>query len=172
VAVTDGLIAADILAGLPARPWEGVVYRLMLADYPPERENIVGARWNPAGIGAIYTSESAEIAIAEVTHHLLQQPRPVRRDLKKTLYEIKVALAAVVHLEEVIPHLERAGIPQHLLVGSDLNTSQAIGKTVTWLDRDGLMVPSARARGKNLVIYPTYTKDGSYRFEVLSQVQI
>src|ERR1700676_3024085 len=112
--MTDGLIAADILAGLPARPWEGVVYRLMLADYPPEKENIVGARWNPPGIGAIYTSESAEIAIAEVTHHLEQQPRPVRRDLKKKIYEIKVALAAVVDLEDVIPHLERAGIPHHL----------------------------------------------------------
>jgi RES domain-containing protein len=170
--VTDGLIAADILARLPARTWDGVVYRMMLADYPPERENIVGARWNPPGIGAIYTSESADVAIAEVTHHLQQQPRPVRRDLKKTLYEIKVTLAAVVDLEDVIPHLERAGIPHHLLVGNDVSTSQAIGKTVTWLDRDGLLVPSARARGKNLVIYPAYAKNGSYQFEVLSQVQI
>jgi RES domain-containing protein len=170
--VTDGLIATDILAALPARAWSGTVFRLMLADYPPERENTVGARWNPPEIGAIYTSESAEIAIAEVTYHLNQQPRPVRRDLKKTVYEINVELAAVVDLEDVIPHLERAGIPQHLLVGNDLSTSQAIGKTVTWLDRDGLFVPSARARGKNLVIYPAYSKSASYRFEVVSAYQI
>ena len=117
----------------------------MLAGYPPERENTVGTRWNPPEVGAIYTSLSAEIAIAEVTHHLSLQPRPVRPDLKKTIYEIKVELAAVVDLEDVIPHLERAGIPHHLLVGNDFNTSQAIGKTVTWLDRDGLMV-RARAR--------------------------
>lgn len=170
--MTDGLIAADILATLPARPWSGTVFRLMLADYPPERENTVGARWNPPGVGAIYTSLTAEIAIAEITHHLSMQPRPVRPDLKKTIYKIEVKLAAVVDLEDVIPHLERAGIPHHLLVDNDLSTSQAIGKTVTWLDRDGLMVPSARVHGKNLVIYPAYAKSGSYRFEVVSKYQI
>jgi RES domain-containing protein len=170
--VTDGLIAADILAAIPAQPWKGVVYRLMLGDYPPERENTVGARWNPPDIGAIYTSESADIAIAEVMHHITMEPRPVRRDLKKTIYKIQLELAAVVNLEDVLPHLERAGIPQHLLVGNDWSTSQAIGKTVTWLDRDGLLVPSARAHGRNLVIYPAWTKPDSYRFEVLSQYQI
>jgi RES domain-containing protein len=170
--MTDGLLAADILAELPARPWRGIVYRLMLADYRPERENTVGARWNPPDTAAIYSSESADIAIAEVMYHLNLQPRPVRADLKKTIYKIDVELAAVVNLADLIPHLERAGIQHHAIVGNDWSTSQAIGKTVTWLDRDGLFVPSARAAGKNLVIYPAYTKPDRHRFDVISSYQL
>jgi RES domain-containing protein len=167
--VAVDLIAAEIFEELPAQPWHGTLYRVMLGDYPADRENVVGARWNPPGVGAIYTSELAATAIAEVDYHLRQQSQPIRRDLKRTLYEIHVELGAVVDLAQSLSRLAKIGIDETKLMADDMQISQAIGKTITWLDRDGLRVPSMRAAGCNAVVYPSWAKEELYRFSVISQ---
>jgi hypothetical protein len=43
----------SILASLKSSTWSGWVFRVMLNDYPPDRENTQGARWNPPDIAAI-----------------------------------------------------------------------------------------------------------------------
>jgi RES domain-containing protein len=53
----------------------------MLNDYPPDRENIQGARWNPPDVAAIYACFEPAVCIAEVEYNLARQPRPVKRDL-------------------------------------------------------------------------------------------
>lgn len=164
--MTRDLIAQEIIEALPAEEWIGTVYRVMFSNYPPDRENTVGARWNPPDIAAIYTSLTAETAIAEIAYHVAIQPRPLRSDLKRTLYEISVHLDAVVDLTAAIADLEAAGISKEKLLASDMAVSQAIGRTVTWFDRDGLLVPSARGPASNLVIYPAWAKNESYRFDV------
>ena len=50
---------------LRASPWRGEVFRHMFGDYPPERENQRGARWNPPETPAIYTSLRRDVALAE-----------------------------------------------------------------------------------------------------------
>lgn len=170
--MTRELVAQEIIEALPAREWTGTVYRVMFLNYPPDRENTVGARWNPPEVAAIYTSTIAETAIAEINYHMSVQPRPFRPDLKRTLYEIQVHLDAVVDLNAAIPDLEAAGFSKDKLFANDMTASQAIGRTVTWFDRDGLLVPSARGKGPNLVIYPTWARNESYRFDVMSRREI
>ena len=41
--------------------------------YSPDRENASGARWNPAGVAAIYASVTHEGAIAEAEHQIAVQ---------------------------------------------------------------------------------------------------
>jgi hypothetical protein len=53
--MVDGSSLENILASLQSSPWSGKVYRVMLNDYPPDRENTQGARWNPPDVAAIYT---------------------------------------------------------------------------------------------------------------------
>jgi RES domain-containing protein len=48
----------------------------MFGDYPPDAENILGARWNPPGVAAIYTSLTREGALAEAEHQIAIQPHP------------------------------------------------------------------------------------------------
>lgn len=55
----------DKLDKLRADQWQGEAFRHMFGDYPPERENQRGARWNPAETPAIYTSLTREVALAE-----------------------------------------------------------------------------------------------------------
>ena len=53
--MANGLVAADILEQVSPERFAGVVYRVMINDYPPDKENTVGARWNPKDTAAIYT---------------------------------------------------------------------------------------------------------------------
>src|SRR5271163_4293825 len=89
----------NALASLLGAAWSGRIYRVMLNDYPPDRENIQGARWNPPDVAAIYACFEPAVCIAEVEYNLARQPRPVKRDLRKTLYEIEVTLADRRQLE-------------------------------------------------------------------------
>jgi RES domain-containing protein len=149
-----------------------MVYRVMLGDYPPERENRVGARWNPPDLAAIYTSSQAATAVAEVEYHLAQQPLPLKRTLKKTLYTIGVELGAVVDIATVLPQLAKAGVAREQLLGTSWHNSQDIGRLVTWFGHDGLWVPSARGDGSNLVIFPSRANSETYRFEVVEQKEL
>lgn len=157
-----------ILSSLQGVAWSGRVFRVMLNDYPPERENKLGARWNPPGIAAIYTCLESSVCIAEVEYGLSRQPRPTKVDLRKTLYEINVALSTTVDLGGVLPELERIGLGTPQLFADDMKLSQEIGRLVTWLGFDGLFVPSARKNGTNLVIFPDWTNE-SHRFDVVDQ---
>jgi RES domain-containing protein len=157
----------NALASLQSIAWSGRVFRVMLNDYPPDRENTQGARWNPTDVAAIYTCFEPAVCIAEIEYSLARQPRPVKRDLRKTLYEIEVTLAGVVDLTPLLPQLDEIGIGTAHLFADDMKTSQEVGRLVTWFGFDGLIVPSARHGGKNLVIYPGRTNE-TYTFTTIS----
>jgi RES domain-containing protein len=140
----------------------------MLNDYPPDRENTQGARWNPPDIAAIYTCLEPKVCIAEVEYGLSRQSRPIKPGLRKTLYQIEVTLSATVDIGPVMPALEGIGIGKSQLFADDMKMSQEIGRLTTWLGFDGLFVPSARSNGNNLVIYPAWTNE-SYKFEVIDK---
>jgi RES domain-containing protein len=157
----------NALASLQSIAWSGRVFRVMLNDYPPDRENTQGARWNPPDVAAIYACFEPAVCIAEIEYSLARQPRPVKRDLRKTLYEIEVTLAAVVDLAPLLPQLDKIGIGTAHLFADDMKTSQEVGRLVTWFGFDGLIVPSARHGGKNLVIYPGRTNE-TYSFTTIN----
>lgn len=167
--MADNSTIDKLVADLKAQPWEGVVYRVMLGEAPPDRENTLGARWNSPDVAAIYTSLQAATSIAEVEYNLARQSRPVRPDLKKTLYEIDVRLSAVIDITGVLSRLEKVGAGHAQLFADDMRASQDIGRLITWFGYDGLLAPSARADGANLVIYPSRVNVDSYRFKVREQ---
>jgi RES domain-containing protein len=160
-----------ILADLVGSVWSGRVFRVMLNDYPPDRENTLGARWNPPDVAAIYACLEPSVCIAEVEYGLSRQSRPVRPDLRKTLYQIEVTLSAAVDIAPILPELSDIGIGMPQLFADDMKVSQEIGRIVTWLGFDGLFVPSARSNGRNLVIYPGRATE-SYRFEIGDQKEL
>jgi RES domain-containing protein len=166
--VVDAVTLERILASGSAGAWRGRAFRVMLNDAPPDRENIRGARWNPPDTAAIYTCLEPSVCIAEVEYNFRRQPAPVKPDLRRTLYEIEVCLASVLDLGPLIPALIGLGIEPTHLHAEDMQVSQEIGRLVTWFGHDGLLVPSARKAGNNLVIYPGRAGD-EYHFEVVSQ---
>jgi len=148
---------------LRASPWRGDVFRHMFGDYPPERENQRGARWNPPETPAIYTSLTRVAALAEADFHISLQP--IRPTARRTIYRIGVVLDSVVDLSDR-SRLAALGISDDDLTSLDHRPCQRVGGAIEWLENDGLLVPSARADGMNLVIFPNQQKAG-YEFWVI-----
>jgi len=145
--------AADVLKVLEAlesKPWDGTVWRHMFGDNPPTRENQLGARWNPPGVPAIYVSLNRGTALAEGEHAAAIQP--LRPTVKRTIYKLRVRLEKVLDLSSRSV-LHELGINEPELANVDHTACQRIGGAVEWLEHDGLLVPSARRAGRNLVIF-------------------
>jgi RES domain-containing protein len=70
----------------------------MFADYPPDRENTLGARWNPPGVPAIYTSLSRDGVVAEAEYQLSMEP--LRPKVRRTVYELSVRLSSVLDIND------------------------------------------------------------------------
>lgn len=67
--------------------------------------------------------------------------------------------------------LAAVGITEADLRSDDLTACQAVVGAVAWLGHDGLLVPSARAEGNNLVIYPI-SQDPEALMEILGREHV
>ena len=139
------------LESLPIVEWEGAVYRHVFGKLKPDRENTRGARWNPPETSAIYCSLTRETAIAEGDHNIALQP--VRPTATRQLYRINVRLARVIDLSSW-KRLKTFGITKKTFAETEFELTQAVGGAVERLRCDGMLVPSARHSGTNLVIFP------------------
>lgn len=154
------------LGALGLQEWQGTVFRHMFGANPADRENIVGARWNPPNVPAIYTSLSVEGAKAEADYRISLQPtRPGALKAARTIYEIAVALQKVLRLADW-GVLERLGVDGESFSGFEpLRCREVGGAAAELLLADGLLVPSARSDDLNLVIFPT-NQTPKYQFLV------
>jgi len=161
----------DRLEQLGSDEWEGVVWRHMFGSYPPSRQNTGGARWNPREVAAIYTSLDRDTALAEAVYRISLEP--FRPKVKRTFYRIKLRLQRVVDLTDRSV-LAKLGVTQTELAADLSPICRKVGGAVAWLGNDGLLVPSARAEGTNLVIYPGDDDDSAddYDFEVVGSEEI
>ena len=151
------------LEQLEVSAWIGVVYRHMLGEYSPELENWRGARWNPFEVNAIYASLGKETALAEAAYAFSTQP--VRPRARCRLHTVEVRLTSVMDLRAK-GALAKLGVTEKVLGGDQYHDCQKVGGAVAWLGHDGLLVPSARAEGSNLVIFPTNQTE-NYKFEAI-----
>ena len=159
----------DKLQRLEPDAWTGIVYRHMVADYPPTLENIRGARWNPRGTPAIYASLDRETCLAEASYILSLQPLAAR--VKRTIYRIGVKLSSVLDLRDHSV-LQDVAFPPEELESIEYRHCQEVGGAVAWLGSDGLLIPSARKRGgSNLVIF-TASQTQDTDFEVIDSEEI
>jgi len=111
--------------------WRGVVYRQVFEGTDVLRANIRGARWNPPEVEALYCSLQSRTAAAEVDHFIGRQPVPIRN----------------------FETLERCEITSEMVMGEDLSKPQLVGGAAAWLQCAGMLIPSARDEGVNLVVF-------------------
>jgi RES domain-containing protein len=139
----------DRLSRLEAHAWSGTVWRHTLADNPPDKTNTRGARWNPPGVEALYASLDRSTAVAEGDHLIETQSLPLKA--KRTVHRLDVQLKCVLDLSD--PRLlVSLGVDEQALAGDDTARCQAVGGAAAFLHSDGIIVPSARHPGHNLVI--------------------
>ena len=158
----------DALEKLRPAPWKGIVFRHMFGNFPPERENVRGARWNPPETPAIYASLNRETAIAEADYYVNLQP--LRPRAVRKIYRIQISLNSVLDLSDW-SNLDLLGLEKDSFASDDHINCQLVGGAVEWLRHDGMLVPSARASGTNLVVFPNRQKS-DYEFKPLDFEQL
>lgn len=142
-------VLLDALEALPSTTWHGRAWRHMFNDYPPDRVNTSGARWNPPHVGAIYIALTRRTALAEGQHAIDAQPR--RTFARRVLYQIELTVDELIDLT-VPGALEAVGLSVADVASDDMTACQLVGGAAAWLGRGGLIVPSARDAGHNLVV--------------------
>lgn len=135
----------------------------MFGDNPPTRANELGARWNPPGVPAIYCSLDRMTALAEGDYAVTVQP--LRPTVKRTIYNLRIRMEKVLDLSSRSVLLD-LGIGETELSNFDHASCQRIGGAAEWLEHDGLLVPSARSSGVNLVIF-TRKQGAGADFEII-----
>lgn len=141
----------DALERFDTERWQGRVYRHMLGSASPELANERGARWNPPGTSALYTSLAETTAKAEGDHVIDMQPVPPRAG--RTIYELDVTIANLLDLTDA-GRLAAIGIAEEYFESIPWDPCQRVGGAVAWLGHDGLLIPSVRdSGGSNLVIF-------------------
>jgi RES domain-containing protein len=118
-------------------------------DSDPERPNTRGARWNPPRVEALYFSLKPEGAQNELEAVIARQPVPIRRPLR--LFQFRAVLDRIAYLTG--DTLASVGYPVETLIGEGWAGPSTIGGAASWLGLSGLLVPSARHRGSNLVVF-------------------
>jgi RES domain-containing protein len=114
-----------------------------------------GGRFNPANeFGALYTSLDAGTAAKEVARGLRQRGVDPEGfpDEAWWVYELEVNLGAVLDLTDA-DVLEKSGIKRDTLTGDDLNATREIAAEARERGYEALLVPSAAASSKNLVVF-------------------
>jgi RES domain-containing protein len=137
----------------------------MFGDYPPDAENTRGARWNPSGVAAIYTSLSREGVLAEGEHQIAVQPIPPRA--RRTIYTLELTLTSILDLTDP-ETLQSLSVGPDELAADDMTACRQLGGAAHWLERDGLLLPSTRSSNTNLVIFPA-NRSHNARFEILNR---
>ena len=139
----------DLLEEFGASPWESLVWRHILGERDPTIPTYRAGRWAPEGeFAVLYSSLDREAAIAEADFVISQFSIPPSK--KRRVCRMEVKLQSTLDLTEK----DRLS-----LLGIDCDTfqeqwdiCQEIGAAANLIGYDGILAPSARFDGDNLMI--------------------
>lgn len=159
----------DILDNLEPENFTGTVWRTTWKGRDPLLGGKGGGRWSPKNnIEALYTSLDKDVSLAELYYHLSRAPIFSSRIV--VLNELHIDKVEILNLSEG-KVLENLGIPDAKSNIIDLKVSQAIGAAVNFLEYQGILVPSARGDGINLMLF-TDRLDLDSSIEVINEEDI
>ncbi len=144
------LALLDALDRLDRNVFAGEVWRSVRETRDALQGGRVGARWDPGTFDVLYTSLDRDGALEEVYFHLSRQP--VFPSVPFHIHKIRVSARGILRLNEMAV-LEQLGVDVANYVAMDYARSQAIADAAFFLGFDGLLVPSARSKFQNLVLF-------------------
>lgn len=154
-------VLLEALAALPEEIFDGDAFRVTGRSAEPLAFSTNGGRWAPPStylsVPILYTSLTREAALAEVASYLaLLSPEPARLVV---LHQLRVTARRVIHLSGA--QLERLGVDTAAYPDRSYarpgqappSRSQEVGAALSFLGFDGLIAPSARWPGENLMLF-------------------
>lgn len=140
----------DQLSAYPTETFRGYVFRATRLRLDPLAASTSGGRWSRRDQAPVlYTSLESEGALAEISFHWSQfTPLPSK---PVVVHCIQVATERTLRLKRC--DLAELGVDMDQLPSLDYAKCQTIGAAVGFLECDGLIVPSARWKCDNLVLF-------------------
>ncbi len=145
------LALLDALDACSREAFEGCAWRVVREGRDPLQGSPSGARWDPGTFDVLYTALERDGALAEIHFHLSRQP-VFPSTVRFTLYELSVRVRDLLRLPDAAS-LERFGIDRDRFAELIYARTQEIGDAARFLGFSGLIVPSARWGGLNLVLF-------------------
>jgi RES domain-containing protein len=151
----------DAIECIEAETFEGDVWRVTRDGRDPTQAAPTGrgGRWDDGTFEALYTSMEPETCLREVYYHLSQStPFPSRARYR--LNGLAIVLQRALRLLEM-KKLAAMGVPMNLYNARSFEKierevypkAQDIRAAAHFLEFDGLLVPSARHEGTNVVLF-------------------
>ncbi len=142
----------DALEEIGPAPFDGDVWRVARKGWDVAKGSVADGRWSPPGeFEVLYTSLEPEGALAEAGFRLSLEPVWPSR-MEHEIHRLRLQLARTLRLAD-LSRLSQLGVNAAKYDGFDYTATQAIASAAHFLDFDGLLVPSARYGGVNLVVF-------------------
>ena len=142
----------DAIEALEPVALDTFAWRVSWATRDPLAGGAGGGRWHPPNdFEALYTSLDRDVAMAEIYHHLSKAPVFSTSHVK--INTLKVVAGRVLVFDDV-ESLVPLGVDPERFRRGDYARTREIGSAARFLDLEGLVVPSARRPGSNLVLFP------------------
>src|SRR5262245_22079738 len=145
------LALLDVLDSLPREEFEGSGWGIVREGRDPLQGAPSGARWDPGTFDVLYAALERDGALSEIHFHLSRQP-VLPSNIRFLPFEIMVRVRDVLRLPDMVS-LEKFGIDHGRFPELQYARSQEIGDAAQFLGFSGLIVPSARWGGLNLVLF-------------------
>ncbi|MEE9302243.1 MAG: RES family NAD+ phosphorylase [Thiotrichaceae bacterium] len=138
----------DFLDALEPEIYTGTVWRTTWKGRDPLLGSRGGGRWSPDNeFEVLYTSLKKNVSLAELYHHL--STAPVFSSRVVVISQLRVESARVLNINA--EKLMSLGVTK--TSAADYQRSQAIGAAANFLGYQGVLVPSVRRDGVNLVFF-------------------
>ncbi len=149
----------DAVEALPAEVFSGSVYRVVRDGRDPLQCGSFGGRWDDRTFNVLYTSTAADGAIGEIHFHLRRGQPVMPSQVSYRLFEIRVTLTQCVRIAflDVLASLglntSVFGQLSYVEREQEYPRTQEIAEAAYFHGRDGLIVPSARSKHPNLIVF-------------------
>jgi hypothetical protein len=141
----------DVLQAIEPRPITATTWRATWATRDALIGSTAGGRWHPPeSFEALYTSQEADGALAEMYFHLSRAPVFASSNMR--LFRLRAETRKTLWLTEM-KALVRLGIDESRYASLDRGRSREIGAAAHFLEFDSLLVPSARWPCQNLILF-------------------
>lgn len=140
-------------------------FRVGRTGRDPTRGYAANGRWSKANeLEVLYTAEVADGALAEIGYRMALEPIWPSK-ISHEISELNINLDNVCDLTD-FSDLRALAVDIERYESHDYRATQAISAAARFLEFDGLLVPSARHKSNNLVVYTDLVDPSS--IEVIS----
>lgn len=149
----------DAIEAIPAITYTGAAWRVVAEGRDPLMCNKTGGRWDDGTFDVLYTSLEADGARAEMYFHLKRGQPIFPSRVRYELHELRVVFDKALRLLDMTAltalglSAEVYGRASYEERETEYPRTQDIAEVAHFLDYDGLLVPSARWRCQNAVVF-------------------